>query len=74
MSEFTPMRGQWPDPDKIVCRNCAFRDKTIVEVEGVDKPVGITRDTCEMFDGTEDCKPHDVLFLNADCEYYLEDI
>lgn len=73
MSEFTPITGQWADPEKIVCRTCAFRDKTVFKFEDIVKPVGITRDTCEIYDGEDECKPHDILFLNAECEYYMEE-
>ncbi len=71
--EFDPMIGQWADPGKVPCRTCAFRDKTVVVFDGMVKDVGITRDTCEMYDGTDDRKPHDVLFLNAECPYYMEE-
>ena len=71
--EFDPMVGQWADPKAVVCRSCMFRDKTVLEFGGEVMAVGITRDTCEIFDGEEECKPHDVLFLNTDCPYYVED-
>lgn len=71
--EFDPITAQWADPAEVMCRTCEFRDKTVERFGDIVKDVGITRDTCEIFDGTEDYKPHDVLFLNAECPYYMEE-
>ena len=67
--EFTPMHGSFPDPEKIACKNCAFRDKTVVELLGKRVASGCTKGACEMYS----LKPHAVLFNNAPCQYYQED-
>ena len=63
------MHGVFPDEKKIACKDCKFRDKTIVTVGSVTKAVGVTRATCEVYDA----KPTKILFRNAPCEYYQKD-
>ncbi len=65
-----PMTGQFPDPNKIACYTCMFRDKTTIEIGDAVKPVGVTRSTCEMYEFN---KPSEVLFQNAECEKYVRD-
>lgn len=67
--ELTPMKATTPDPNTIVCRDCAFRDKTIIKVGSKEKPVGVTRAECDMFI-QPNFKPHDVLFDGANCRYH----
>ena len=67
--EFTPIHGQFPDKDKIACKDCAFRDKTIVTIIGKTIQAGITKGNCEMYE----LKPHDVLFQNAPCQFYSKE-
>ena len=67
--EFTPMHGSFPDPEKIACKNCAFRDKTVVELLGKRIASGYTKGSCEMYS----LKPHAVLFNNAPCQNYRKD-
>lgn len=74
MSKFTDMKGQFPDPEKVKCKDCVFRDKTVVNIEGKDLFSGVTRCYCAKYQkGETNGKPHDVLFLNADCRYYKKD-
>ena len=74
MSKFTEMKGQFPDADKVKCRDCAFKDKTVIDVEGEQIACGVTRSYCDKYPkGKTNGKPHDVLFLNADCQYYKKD-
>ena len=69
-----PMKLQTADPAKISCRDCLYRDKTVVKVDGETLRVGITRDTCLVFDGKRgNWKPSDVYFQNADCMFYEKD-
>lgn len=65
------MRGTFPDPEKIKCKDCKYRDKTVVVIEGKAHYCGVTRGECEKYKWGETMgKPHDVLFQNADCEFY----
>lgn len=66
--DFTPIHGQYPDAEKIACKDCAFRDKTVVKILGKTIPAGITKGACKMYE----LKPHDVLFQNAPCQYYTK--
>lgn len=67
--EFTPMMAQTPDGTKIKCKDCKYRDKTTITVNGKTIPVGITKGNCELFPYPEN-KPGEILFLNADCGFY----
>lgn len=69
-----PMTGTWADPEKVMCRDCALRDRTVVKMPGSEReiPVGVTRDFCGIYpDGKG--KPSAILFHGADCEYYVKD-
>lgn len=63
--EFTPMTGQFPDASKITCKDCQFRDKTVVKICGKAIPAGITKSACEMYK----IKPEDVLWNNGPCQF-----
>ena len=68
----SPIKGQFPDLNKIKCRDCIYRDKTVVELNGKEIKVGVTRAFCDMFIGPPDDngKPRNVLFGNEDCDLY----
>lgn len=70
--EFSPMKMAHPNPKTIKCKNCKYRDKTTVEIDGEIIDVGITKGRCEKYlDYPYDMgKPSAILFQNADCEYY----
>lgn len=70
--EFTPMRGTWADPEKVVCKDCVFRDRTVVELFGKKDPCGITRGTCEIYK-EPNIKPMDILLHGAPCQYYTKE-
>lgn len=67
-----PMMMQSPDANKIACKDCAFRDKTILEYNGKIIPVGITKSFCKIYEPPPKTngKPSDVMFINAKCKYY----
>jgi len=73
--EFSPLKGAWPDPKKIKCKDCFFRDRAEVKLGERVLKVGITKDYCAKYllppDGNG--KPTDVLFYGADCPYYRKD-
>ena len=64
---------QRPDPEKVRCRNCLYRDQTTVNAGGKKIPVGVTRGTCLVFNKPGNRKPMTVLFDNADCPMYEKD-
>lgn len=68
----SPMKGQWPNPKKIACKDCKHRDKTFVEIDGEKIFCGITKSFCDVYRKPPESngKPHDVLFLNEDCEFF----
>lgn len=71
---FSDLIMQSPDPKKIKCTTCKNRNKTVIEINGVKKPVGVTKTFCEKYKGYPGAdKPYDILFQNADCKYYEED-
>ena len=70
--EFTPMRGTFPDPKKIVCKDCVFRDHTVVELFGKKDACGITRANCEIYKYPAN-KPHSILFDGGPCQYYTKE-
>ena len=69
------IKGQFPDRDKIICKDCIFRDKTVIELGEKEIPVGVTKAFCDMYQAppASNGKPHDVLFNNADCEFYVKE-
>lgn len=66
-----PIRGvSWPDRKKVRCRDCAFRLVQTAEHNGEEIEIGAVKGFCEIY--PNGCgKPNDVLFKNADCEYYF---
>ena len=69
------IKGQFPERDKIICKDCIFRDKTVIELGEKEIPVGVTKAFCDMYQAppASNGKPHDVLFNNADCEFYVKE-
>lgn len=70
--EFSPIKGQMADPEQIFCRNCAFRDKTVINIDGDEIPIGITRDTCDIY-VSPNLKPTEILLQDAPCDYWVQD-
>jgi len=68
--EFDDMRMTFPDPKKVVCKDCAYRDKTTVTYKGKTEEVGITRCTCLKYIHS---KPLGILFRGESCELYKKD-
>lgn len=68
----SPIKGQFPDANTILCKDCMFRDKTVVEIGDKEIPVGITKAFCEKYEKPpkSNGKPHDVLFEDGICDYY----
>lgn len=74
--EFTPLKGQFPNPSKILCRDCANRDRTVIKIKDKEKAVGVTKAFCDAYPAPPESngKPEEVLFNNADCQYYVKDV
>lgn len=73
--EYTPITGTWADPEKVVCKDCAFRDRTVVELFGKRDACGVTRDTCDIYAGPPEAsyKPSEILLHNGPCQYYTKE-
>lgn len=73
--EFDPMFGSFPDGNEIKCKTCIHRDHTTVELDGKVIDVGTTKSFCAVYEKPPKTngKPMDVLFHNADCEYYIKE-
>lgn len=69
-----PMKMQLTDPNKVICIDCAFRDKTTLELSGKVVPIGVTRCYCKIYPEKSSIgKPIPILICGADCEYYTKD-
>lgn len=70
-----PMKGTFPDPKEIKCKDCAFRDKTVVKLGEKVLHVGVTKAFCKIYEKPPKTngKPSAVLFQNADCKYYQKE-
>jgi hypothetical protein len=68
----SPIKGQFPNKNTIICKDCMFRDKTKIKIGKNKIPVGVTKAFCEKYEAPpkSNGKPHDVLFENGICEYY----
>ena len=51
------------DGEKIKCKNCVFRER-----EAAGNRKGYERSVCECYRG---CKPFEVMYKGAECEYYV---
>lgn len=71
----SPIKGQFPDRNEILCKDCEFRDKAIVTIGNNKIPVGVTKAFCKKYERPpkSNGKPHEVLFENGICEYYKKE-
>ena len=67
------MGWQMPNANTIQCRDCDFRDRAKLHLNGKDLPVGVTRDTCAIFPSPPNFKPNGVLFGYEQCPYYKKE-
>lgn len=69
------VKGEFPDGEKIKCKDCVFRDKTEVKVNGKLLNPGVTKAYCEMYQGPpkDNGKPNNILFDNEDCDFYVKE-
>lgn len=75
MKEKEQVKVQFPDSTRIKCKDCVFRDKTEIELNGKTFKVGVTKDFCDIYQKPpkSNGKPIEVLFNNEDCEFYVKE-
>lgn len=61
------IRWQTANAKTIKCKDCKFRDRTSVIINGEPRYVGITKAFCDKY---PKLKPSEVMYQNADCVYY----
>lgn len=67
-------RMQNADPERMQCRDCIYRDKDTMQIEGKTVQTGIARATCLIFDGKKNrWKPNNVYFNGEPCMFYEQD-
>lgn len=72
--KFTPMKGVFPNTNKVPCRTCVFRDKTVLSINGKLIRIGVTRDYCLKYKKDEsNGKPVGILLHGEECDYYRRD-
>ena len=71
--EFSPIKGAFPDAKQIMCKDCFYRDRAVVELSGKRKEV--TKSFCAKFPEPpySNGKPTGVLFQGEKCPEYLKD-
>ena len=63
-----PIQGStWLKPEQ--CKNCIFRDKTSVKLDGEVKHVGAMKSVCDIFEYPE-MKPMGVMNNTETCKFY----
>ena len=50
--------------DNIICKDCEFRKRGII---------GFKNSYCQIYEPGVARKPHEILFENASCKYYLKE-
>lgn len=70
--EFDPIKGMFPDKNTILCKDCRWRDKTTLTINGKEYTPGVTRAFCEKYPAppASEGKPDTILFQHGDCAYY----
>ena len=68
------VRAQNADPERMQCRDCIYRDKDTMEIEGKLIQTGVMRGRCLVFDGKRGrWKPNGVYFNGEPCIMYEQD-
>jgi len=70
--EFSPMHCESPNVNEIFCRDCSFRDKTTIDLDGKEILVGVTKAYCDIY-VKPNSKPTEILFQQAPCDFYVKD-
>lgn len=73
--DFSPMKGSFPDPNAIACKDCVYRDRTEITIGTDVIRAGITKSFCEKYQMPQsNGKPREVLFENAPCPEYMREV
>lgn len=68
--KYDPIVGQFPDQDKIKCKDCLHR----LKIPFGDKDIGPMNGYCYTYSKeNSDGKPIGILFKNENCKYYIKD-
>lgn len=68
--EYDPIKGQFPDCDKIKCKDCLSR----LKIPFGKKDIGPANSYCHTYTKeNSDGKPIGILFDNENCKYYVKD-
>ena len=68
------IHAQNADPNKMACRDCIYRDRDTMQIDGNTVQTGVMRGTCLIFDGKRGrWKPNNVYFMNEKCPMYVLD-
>lgn len=68
------VKMQVADPERMFCRDCIYREKDTLKIDGKTIQTGISRATCLIFDGKKGrLKPNSVYFQNEPCMFYEKD-
>lgn len=68
------VRAQAADPNRIRCRDCIYRDRDTMVIDGETIQTGVMRGRCLMFDGKSgNWKPIHVTMYNENCMFYEQD-
>jgi len=70
----TEMHMQTADPGKIRCRDCIYRERDTMLLDGKVVQTGIMRGTCLIFDGKHgNWKPTSVTLDGGSCLFYEQE-
>lgn len=73
--QLDPIKGEFPDQNKIPCADCFNRDREEVRVGSRVIKCGVTRAFCNAYPPPPDSngKPLEILFHGAKCKFYAKD-
>lgn len=70
----SPMMVQGCDPNKVACKDCAFRNRMTFDNKGQIIPIGVIKSWCDVYTmKNSNGKPIGVLMRNEPCKYYRKD-
>lgn len=69
-----PLIMQGADPNKVVCKDCVFRDRTTFKLNGRIIETGMIKSWCKVYTKEiSNGKPLKILLRNASCEFYMKE-
>lgn len=68
--EYDPIRGEFPNPKEVKCKDCLSR----LKIKVGDKDIGAINAYCNTYTKqNSNGKPIGILFKKEDCKYYIKD-